>query len=239
MDFLHANTKSLLDSNLEDGQFISSEGKDVLVIGGGDTATDCVATALRHQCKSLVQFDIYPQKPGERANDNPWPQWPLVHKLEYGQSEAEAVFGEDPRAFAVMTKEFISDENGHVTSVKTVEMKVTKDAEGRTKREEVPGTERIWPTQLVLLAIGFSGPEQELLEQIGVATDRRSNIAARYGTYATNVEGVFAAGDARRGQSLIVWAIHEGREAAKAVDQYVMNGGQLSSAGNGGQACTV
>jgi len=224
MDFLHANTKSLLDSGLTDGQFINAEGKDVLVIGGGDTATDCVATALRHNCKSLTQFDIYPRKPHERAEDNPWPQWPQVHKKEYGQAEAAAVFGDDPRAFAVMTKEFISDGHGNVTGVKSVGLKVGKDANGKVTREEIPGTEKVWPAQLVLLAIGFSGPEQDLLQSMGVETTSRSNIAAKYGSYATNVEGVFAAGDARRGQSLIVWAIHEGREAAKAVDNYVMNG---------------
>lgn len=220
MEFLHANTKSLLDSGLADGNYISAAGKDVIVIGGGDTATDCVSTALRHGCRSLVQFDIYPARPAERSPDNPWPQWPVVHRKDYGHKEAAAARGADPRAFAVSAKEFLDDGHGRVAGVKTVQVETIRDA-GGTRRVEVPGTERVWPAQLVLLAIGFTGPEPELLREMGVATDERSNIAAAYGRYETNVPGVFAAGDARRGASLIVWAIHEGREAAKACDRYL------------------
>jgi len=228
MDFLASNTKSLLDSGLEDGAYLSAAGKDVIVIGGGDTATDCVATALRQGCKSLTQFDIYPQKPQERAEDNPWPQWPQVHKRDYGQSEAAAMFGDDPRKFAIMTKRFIGDKEGNLIGVQSTGLRVSKKPDGTWKREEMPDTILNWPAQLVLLAIGFSGPEQELLELLGIERDGRSNIATKRGTYATNQEGVFAAGDARRGQSLIVWAIHEGREAAKACDRYLM-GGQVHS----------
>lgn len=219
MSFLHKNTKSLLDSGLSDGQYISAAGKDVVVIGGGDTATDCVSTSLRHGCNSLVQFDIYPEKPKDRTEDNPWPLWPVVHKQDHGQEEAEAVFGADPRAYAVSAVEFISDGQGHVTGVRSVKVKAEKDASGAWVRKEVPGSEQVWPAQLVLLAIGFSGPESELLEQMGIERTNRSNIAAN--RYATNVPGVFAAGDARRGASLIVWAIREGREAAEEIDRYL------------------
>jgi glutamate synthase (NADPH/NADH) small chain len=221
MEFLHRNTKSLLDSNLQDGQYISAAGKDVVVIGGGDTATDCVSTAVRHGCRSLVQFDIYPRKPEQRADGNPWPLWPVVHKTDSGQLEAAAVYGKDPREFAISAKSFIHDDKGQVTGIRSVRVNVTKDEAGRAIREEIPGTEEVWPAQLVLLAIGFNGPEQELLAQMNVAVDRHSRIDAKPGDYRTNVEGVFAAGDARRGQSLIVWAIREGREAAQACHRYL------------------
>ncbi|MGM0876983.1 MAG: glutamate synthase subunit beta [Bacillota bacterium] len=222
MDFLHANTKSLLDSNLENGNYISATGKDVVVIGGGDTGVDCLATSVRHKCKSLTQFDIYEKKGEVRADDNPWPQWPVIHQVEYGQKEAAAVFGEDPRAYAVMTKKFVGYENGHVKEVHTINVETTTDEDGHRIRKEIPGTEKIWPAQLVLLAIGFSGPEQSFLQKMNVETDECSNAKAEYGKYKTNIEGVFAAGDMRRGQSLIVWAINEGREAARECDRYLM-----------------
>lgn len=226
MDFLHANTKSLLDSNLQDGKYISAEGKDVLVIGGGDTAIDCVSTALRHNCRSLTQFDIHTRKPNERVEEsNPWPQWPVIHKCDYGLEEATELYGEDPRQFAILTKEFLSDGAGNVTGVRSVQLKVSKDANGKLIREEIAGSEKIWEAQLVLLAIGFSGPENHLLDKMGIQTNRRSNIDTPYGQYTTNIEGVFAAGDARRGASLIVWAIQEGREAAKACDRYLVKCG--------------
>jgi len=232
MEYLAASTKSLLDGGTEPDGALSARDKNVIVIGGGDTATDCVATAIRQGCRSVVQFDLYPRKPAERAAGNPWPEWPLVYKLDYGQKEAKALFGRDPRAFAVGTKSFEDDGNGRLAAVTTVDLLVRRE-NGRNVFEEIPGTERRWPADLVLIAIGFSGPEQELPKQLGVAVDARSNIAAGYGSYATNVDGVFAAGDARRGQSLIVWAIHEGREAAKAVDRYLAGGGSLRQAAGG------
>ena len=222
MDFLHANTKSLLDSNLENGNYISAKDKDVVVIGGGDTGVDCLATSVRHKCKSLTQFDIYQKKGEVRTDDNPWPQWPVIHRVEYGQKEAAAVFGEDPRTYAVMTKKFVADENGHVKEVHTINVETTTDENDQRIRKEIPGTEKIWPAQLVLLAIGFSGPEQIFLQNMNVETDERSNVKAEYGKYKTNIEKVFAAGDMRRGQSLIVWAINEGRGAARECDRYLM-----------------
>ena len=223
MDFLHANTKSLLDSNLEDGQYLSAEGKNVIVIGGGDTGTDCLATAVRHNCQSLVQFDIYDQKGAIRDEmGNPWPQYPVIHRIEYGQKEAASKFGDDPRAYAVQTTRFVGDDQGHVKEVHTVNVKLRIDELGNRIREEIPGTEKIWPADLVLLAIGFSGPEQGLLQQLKVETNENSTVKAEYGKYATNVESVFSAGDMRRGQSLIVWAINEGREVARECDRYLM-----------------
>jgi glutamate synthase (NADPH/NADH) small chain len=222
MDFLGPNTKSLLDSNLADGQFISAEGKDVIVIGGGDTGTDCVATSLRHGCGSVTQFEILAKPPLSRAPDNPWPQWPKVYTLDYGQEEAMAVFGQDPRSYRLMTQEFIGDDQGHVQAVRTIQVGWHPNGHGRPRLEELSGTEKIWPAQLVLLSMGFLGPEQSLLDQFGVERDARSNAWAEYGKFMTHVEGVFAAGDARRGQSLVVWAINEGRGAAREVDRWLI-----------------
>ncbi|WP_430789866.1 glutamate synthase subunit beta [Virgibacillus flavescens] len=223
MDFLHANTKSLLDSNLTDGDFLSAEGKDVIVIGGGDTGTDCLATAVRHNCKSLTQFDIYDKKGAERDDmGNPWPQYPVIHRVEYGHKEAASKFGDDPRAYAVMTKKIVGDAGGNVKEVHTINVKLIHDDEGNRERVEIPGTEQVWKADLVLIAIGFTGPEQDLLEQLEVETTDRSTVNAAYGKYTTNKESVFAAGDMRRGQSLIVWAINEGREAARECDRYLM-----------------
>ena len=227
MQYLRANTKSLLDSNLEDGNYISAKDKDVIVLGGGDTGTDCVATSMRHGCRSLLQFEILSKPPLERAADNPWPQWPRVYTLDYGQQEAMSVFGRDPREYQVMTKKFVGDSKGNVKELHTVQIEWRKNAEGRMTFDEVPGTEKVWPAQLVLLALGFLGPEQELLNQMKIETDERSNAKAEYGKYATNIEGVFAAGDARRGQSLVVWAINEGREAARECDKFLMGSSNL------------
>ncbi|MGG4167601.1 glutamate synthase subunit beta [Rossellomorea vietnamensis] len=228
MEFLHANTKSLLDSNLEDGNYISAEGKNVIVIGGGDTGTDCLATSVRHNCKSLTQFDIYDKKGAMRDEvGNPWPQYPVIHRVEYGQKEAAEVLGDDPRAYAVMTKKFVGDEHGHIKEVHTVNVKLRYDENGYKIRDEIPGTEKVWPADLVLLAIGFSGPEQELINELEVETNSNSTVKAEYGNYMTNVDGVFAAGDMRRGQSLIVWAINEGREAARECDRYLMGTTEL------------
>ncbi|HWY85203.1 MAG TPA: glutamate synthase small subunit [Gemmataceae bacterium] len=221
MEFLQANTKSLLDSNHADRNFISAQGKDVIVIGGGDTGTDCVGTSMRHGCKSLIQFEILAKPPLERAPDNPWPQWPKVYKLDYGQEEAAAKFGDDPRRYLINTKKFVGDDRGHVKELHTVRVEWVKD-NGRFTPREIPGSDAILPAQLVLLAMGFLGPENQLLDKLGVDKDPRSNAKADYGKYATNLPGIFAAGDMRRGQSLVVWAINEGRGAARECDRYLM-----------------
>jgi glutamate synthase (NADPH/NADH) small chain len=222
MEFLQKSCKSLLDSNFADGQYINAKGKNVIVIGGGDTGTDCVGTALRHGCKSLVQFEILPRPPTMRAADNPWPQWPRVYKLDYGQEEAAALFGADPRTYVTVTKGLVGDSAGNVKELHTVEVEWVKNGDGRLNMKEKPGTERAWPAELVLLAMGFVGPEKPgLLTDLGVALDARGNVAVD-GEKATSVPGVFAAGDMSRGQSLIVWAIAEGRAAARGVDRYLM-----------------
>lgn len=227
MDFLRKNTKSLLDSNHEDGEHISAEGKDVIVIGGGDTGTDCVGTSLRHKCNSITQLEIMPRSSEERAANNPWPEYPKIYKLDYGQEEAQAVYGQEPRKYSITTKRFVGDENGHLKELHTVEIEWKKDENGRFTPVDVPGTEKVWPAQLVLLAMGFLGPEDTILEQLNIERDPRSNAKAEHGKFTTNVEGVFAAGDMRRGQSLVVWAINEGREAARECDRYLMGSSNL------------
>ncbi len=226
MEFLTANTKSLLDSHHEDHRFISAKDKDVVVIGGGDTGTDCVGTSMRHGCRSLVQLEILPMPPETRAADNPWPQWPKIYRLDYGQEEAKAAFGSDPRSYAVHTTHFVGDEQGHVKELHTQQIEWVKTGD-RLTMQPVPGTERVVPAQLVLLAMGFLGPENPVLDQLGVEKDDRSNAKAAHGEFATNVPGVFAAGDMRRGQSLVVWAINEGRGAARECDRYLMGGTDL------------
>jgi glutamate synthase (NADPH) small chain len=221
MEFLHHNTKSLLDQKWN-GSFISAKGKDVIVIGGGDTGTDCVGTSMRHGCNSLVQLEILPRPPMERAKDNPWPEWPKVYRLDYGQEEAAAKFGSDPRVYLTTAKKFVGDDNGQVKEVHTVEIEWGKDDQGRFVPKEIPGTEKVRPAQLVLLAMGFLGPEQPLLEALGIERDPRTNVKAEYGKFQTNVPKVFAAGDARRGQSLVVWAFNEGRAAARECDRFLM-----------------
>lgn len=227
MDFLRANTKSLLDSNHADGNYISAKGKNVIVIGGGDTGTDCCGTSLRHGCETLAQFEIMPRPPEERAEGNPWPQWPNVYKLDYGQEEAKARFGDDPRAYLIMTQKFVGDEDGNVKELHTVNIEWDKDDNGRFVPKPIAGTEKIWPAELVLLAMGFRGPEDTVLEELKIERDERSNAKAEHGKFATSIDGVFAAGDMRRGQSLVVWAINEGRGAAREVDRYLMGQTQL------------
>ena len=222
VEFLGVNTKSLLDSNLTDGKFISAKGKDVIVIGGGDTGTDCVGAALRHKCKSVNQLEIMPKPPLERSWNNPWPQFPRVYKIDYGQEEAAALYGDDPRHYCATAKRFIGDNDGRVREVHTVNVEWVKDDRGRLIPNEIPGTEKVWPAQLVLLAMGFTGPEGTLLDQLGIERDERSNVKAEYGKFSTNMKGVFAAGDMRRGQSLVIWAINEGRGAARECDRYLM-----------------
>jgi glutamate synthase (NADPH/NADH) small chain len=223
MEFLHANTKSLLDSNLEDGNYLSASAKDVIVIGGGDTGTDCVGTSMRHGCKSLVQFEILPKPPDERAPDNPWPQWPKVYRLDYGQEEAAEIFGQDPREYCLMSKSFIGDDQGRVKGIRTVQIEWVKGNNGGAPvLKEIPETEKVWSAQLILLAMGFLGPEKEgLLDQLGVKINERGNVAIDENSQ-TSVQGIFAAGDMSRGQSLVVWAIADGRRAARGVDQYLM-----------------
>ncbi|SMQ81126.1 glutamate synthase (NADPH) small subunit [Bacillus sp. OV166] len=221
MEYLSKATKSYLDTNFEDGQFINTEGKDVIVIGGGDTGADCVATALRQNCRSVVQFGKHPQLPETRNSGNLWPAYPNVFTMDYAYKEAEAKFGEDPRQYSIQTKKMVADENGNLKELHTIQMEKLRDDEGRFYFKEIPGTEKIWPAQFVFIAIGFEGTEQQLLSQFGVKAANQK-IEAAYGDYRTNVESVFAAGDARRGQSLIVWAINEGRQVAHEVDRYLM-----------------
>lgn len=224
MDFLAANTRAVLNSGAD---FISAKGKDVIIIGGGDTGTDCVATSLRHGCNSVVQLEIMPQSPEQRAADNPWPEWPKTHKVDYGQEEAAAKYGADPRTYLTTATKFEGDAAGNLTAVHTVEVTWGKNDKGQFVPTPVPGTEQVRPAGLVLLAMGFLGPEQPLLEALGVERDGRSNIKAEYERYATSIPGVFAAGDCRRGQSLVVWAFNEGRGAARECDRYLMGGTEL------------
>ncbi len=237
MEFLHANTKSLLDSNLDDGNYITAKDKHVIVIGGGDTGTDCIGTSLRQGCKSLINFEIVPKPPHERADDNPWPQWPKILRTDYGHAEAAAEFDysaydaklekNDPREFAIQTSEFLGDEDGNLRALKTVRVDWGKPSGNGAPFSVVEGSEQEWPADLVFMALGFSGPEQFIAKELGLETDQRSNFKAEYGKYATNINGVFSAGDCRRGQSLIVWAINEGREAARECDRYLMGATQL------------
>ncbi|BAQ66706.1 glutamate synthase subunit beta [Geminocystis sp. NIES-3709] len=220
MDFLTANTKTVLNGN-KDG-LISAEGKDVVIIGGGDTGTDCVGTSVRHGCNSVTQLEIMPQPPEVRAKNNPWPEYPKVYRLDYGQEEAAAKFGNDPRVYTTTATKFEGDEEGNVIAVHTVEVEWARDDQGRFIPNPIKGTEKRLPAQLVLLAMGFLGPEQFLLEQMGLEKDNRSNIKAEYGEYATSIPNVFAAGDCRRGQSLVVWAFNEGREVARECDRFLM-----------------
>ena len=224
MEFLTANTQALLDGKDTN---ISAQGKDVVIIGGGDTGTDCVGTSVRHGCRSLVQLEIMPQPPLERAPNNPWPEWPKVYRLDYGQEEAAAQFGDDPRGYLTMTTKFEGDENGRVKAVHTAKIKWERDANGRFTPQTIPGTEKVIPAQLVLLAMGFVSPEQPLLDAFGLEKDARNNIKAEHEQYTTNIPGVFAAGDCRRGQSLVVWAFNEGRGVARECDRFLMGSTDL------------
>ncbi len=219
MEFLHGNTKALLDQTPPP---ITAEGKDVVIIGGGDTGTDCVGTSMRHGCKSLVQVEILPRPPEQRAKDNPWPEWPKTYKMDYGQEEAAAKYGADPRVYLTTAKKFISDDQGNVSGVHLVQIKWDKNEKGQFVPVDIPGTDRIVPAQVVLLAMGFLGPEQGLLDGLGVERDPRSNVKADHGKFTTSIPNVFAAGDCRRGQSLVVWAFNEGRGAARECDQFLM-----------------
>jgi glutamate synthase (NADPH) small chain len=223
--FLSANTRNLLGGAHfnEESATISARGKDVIVIGGGDTGTDCVGTALRHGCRSVRQFEILARPGASRESSNPWPEWPKVYKLDYGQEEAVALYHDDPREYAILTKQIVGDNEGRVQEVHTVQVEWVAGPGGRMTPREIPGFEKVWGAQLVLLAMGFLGPEDQLLEQMYIERDERSNVRAEFGQFATSIPGVFSAGDMRRGQSLVVWAIHEGRGAAREIDRYLMN----------------
>lgn len=218
-DYLESVTKSLLNSNLEDGLAIDAKDKDVVIIGGGDTGNDCMATVIRQGCRSVRQLEINPCLPHSRTADNPWPQFPRIFKTDYGQEEAIHKFKQDPREFCITTKEFLG-EDGKVSGLRLCQNE-WKQINGRMVPADIPGTEHVVPAQLVLLAMGFVGSEERLFEEFKLAKAPNGSIAADDSSYATSVPGVFAAGDARRGQSLVVWAIAEGRGAAHAVDKFL------------------
>ncbi|WP_164667256.1 glutamate synthase small subunit [Virgibacillus doumboii] len=221
MDYLRASTKKLLNGTMNSDEYINAAGKDVIVIGGGDTGADCIATALRQYCNSVVQFGKHPKLPAARTENNMWPAYPDIFTVEYAHKEAAVNFGEDPRQYCIQTKRFVAGENGELKEVHTVEMEKTTDDNGKHVFREIPGTEKAWPAQLVFIAIGFEGPDQSLTQQLGLDTVN-GKVNAKYGDFTTNAPNVFTAGDARRGQSLIVWAINEGREAARQVDTFLM-----------------
>jgi len=234
MEFLTLNTKALMESDqdcsslkLWDGSYLTAKDKHVVVIGGGDTGTDCIGTSLRHGCKSIINFELLPEPPVDREPSNPWPEWPRIFRVDYGHGEAKMVFGRDPREYCVMTKEFVSDDKGHVCGVKTVQVEwISEQPEDlglkpKFKLKEIKGTEKVWPADLVVLSLGFLGPEQGINKSLNLGVDQRSNIQAPYGNFQTTQEGIFAAGDCRRGQSLVVWAINEGRLAADCVHEYL------------------
>ena len=224
MEFLTANTKSLLDSNHKDGNFISAKGKKVIVIGGGDTGTDCIGTAVRHGATDVINLELLSKPSEARSPGNPWPYYPRVFKVDYGHAEATQAFGQDPRIYDVLTKRFIGDESGNLVGIELVDVVWTPPSNGgRPTFTEVEGSNRIIEADLVLLAMGFLGPEETLAEALGIELDERSNFKAKYGNFATSIDGVFAAGDCRRGQSLVVWAIAEGRQAADSCNQYLMS----------------
>lgn len=223
VDFLKANTKSLLDSHFEDGSFINTKDKNVVIIGGGDTGNDCVGTAIRHGCKSVTQIEMMPKAPGKRAENNPWPEWPKVLKTDYGQEEAIAVFGHDPRIYESTVKEFIKDKNGNLKAVKIVKLSWEKDAQtGRMLMKEVAGSEQVLDAEIVLIAAGFLGSQKYVTDAFKVELTERTNVKTEPGAYKTSLENVFVTGDMHRGQSLVVWAIREGREAAREVDESLM-----------------
>ena len=223
VDFLRATTRSLLDSGLSDGDYISARDKNVVIIGGGDTGNDCVGTAVRHGCRSVTQLEMMPKLPDERAENNPWPEWPRVCKTDYGQEEAIAVFGHDPRIYTTTVKEFIKDENGRLSAVKTVKLEFVNDeASGRRVPKEIAGSEEVLPCELCLIAAGFLGCQSYVAEAFGVELDQRTNVKTASGSHATNVPKVFTAGDMHIGQSLVVRAIREGRDAAAETDRYLM-----------------
>ena len=222
VDYLSEVTKKLLDNKKEALPYEMAKGKKVLVIGGGDTGNDCVGTVIRLGAASVTQLEMFPMPPKERTKNNAWPAWPKVLKTDYGQEEAIEVFGKDPRVFQTTVVEFIKDKNGNVSGAKTIDLKPSVDKNGRTTMVKVNGTEKVIPVDLVLIAAGFTGCEKYVADSFGVKCDDRTNVMTARGKYNTNVDRVFTAGDMHRGQSLVVWAIREGREVAKAVDESIM-----------------
>ncbi|KAI9725449.1 MAG: glutamate synthase [NADH] [Chrysothrix sp. TS-e1954] len=220
MQFLHKNTKSLLDSELADNSYISAKDKHVVVIGGGDTGNDCIGTSVRHGAKSVTNFELLPQPPPERARDNPWPQWPRIYRVDYGHTEVKTHMGKDPREYCVMSKEFVDDGEGNVKGINTVRVEWTKTATGGWDMKQLEDSQEYFPADLVMISMGFLGPEDRVLGE-NVEKDARKNIKTPPGHYSTSLTGVFAAGDCRRGQSLIVWGINEGRQAARDVDSFL------------------
>ena len=223
VDFLTANTKSLLDSDFADKKDVDTKGKAVVIIGGGDTGNDCVGTAIRHGAKSVTQIEMMPKAPDKRAENNPWPEWPKVCKTDYGQEDAIAVYGHDPRIYESTVKEFVKDKNGNLKAVKIVKLSWVKDPEtGRMNMQEVPGSEQTLDADIVLIAAGFLGSQSYVTDAFGVERNERTNVKTAPGRYRTSVENVFVTGDMHRGQSLVVWAVREGREAAREVDESLM-----------------
>lgn len=225
VDFLKSTTKALWshDMQLKDGTYISAKGKNVIVIGGGDTGNDCVGTSIRHGAKSVLQLEMMPKAPDQRTETNPWPEWPRICKTDYGQQEAIAVFGHDPRVYQTTVKEFVKDKKGKLCKAVLIKLESKKDEKtGRMYMAEIPGSEYTVDADLVLIAAGFLGSEEYVTKSFGVEVNERTNVKTEPGRYATNIKNVFAAGDMHRGQSLVVWAIREGREAAREVDESLM-----------------
>lgn len=223
VDFLKSTTKALLNGGLDKNSYISAKGKKVMVIGGGDTGNDCVGTSIRHGAKSVIQLEMMPKLPDKRSEDNPWPQWPRVCKTDYGQEEAIGVFGNDPRVYQTTVKEFLKDKQGNVTGAVLVKLNSEKDEKtGRLMMKEIQGSEYQIEVDLVLIAAGFLGSQDYITKAFGVSVDERTNVATEQGLHKTNVENIFVAGDMHRGQSLVVWAIREGRDAAREVDESLM-----------------
>jgi NADPH-dependent glutamate synthase beta subunit-like oxidoreductase len=221
MDFLTRSTQGILEGTEPS---LSARDKRVIVIGGGDTGTDCIGTALRQGCRSIVNFELLAQPPADRPLDNPWPQWPLIYRMEYAHSEAKAKFGADPRSYCVLSQEFIGDDQGRVTGIRTVDVDWSRPTD-KAPFSQVPGSEQLWECDLVFLSMGFLGPEHAITDDLDLKYDARSNYQADYGRFQSSEGGVFVAGDCRRGQSLVVWAINEGRGAADAINTYLINSG--------------
>ena len=216
MEYLKENYKSLLDHEYVNKDQFSATGKDVVVVGGGDTGTDCIGTALRQGAKSIVNFELMNKPPIDRADNNPWPEWPIIYRVDYGHEEAASVYGKDPRRYQLLTKSFIKDKEGDVSGIKTVNVEFENG-----QLNEIPDTEKIWDAQLVLLSMGFVSPEHYLSDDAEIELDEKGNYKAEHGNFSTSKQGIFSAGDCRRGQSLVVWAINEGRGVARSVDSYL------------------